>query len=190
MLAALLIGGVLWQWVTARAEHPWLWVTGAALPAVVGIAAVLWLFQRLRAGRRREFLARNADLSYIDGLTGRAFEHYVAELLRRDGCRRVTVVGGAGDGGIDITGAAPGGRPFVVQCKLHSTPVRPGAVREFQGVLHVTHRGRVGVFVASHGYTSAARAAADGILLVDREGLALWAAGRWRPDLAGSEPAA
>ncbi|WP_433435071.1 restriction endonuclease [Nonomuraea sp. CA-141351] len=36
-------------------------------------------------------------------MTGDAFEHLVAERMIAEGFRRVTVRGGAGDGGVDIT---------------------------------------------------------------------------------------
>ncbi|WP_420814689.1 restriction endonuclease [Kineococcus siccus] len=57
-----------------------------------------------------------------------AFEQLVARLLRRDGWREVTVSGGAGDLGADVTARHPGdGSLLVVQCSACATPGAPSA---------------------------------------------------------------
>ncbi|MFG2723924.1 DUF2034 domain-containing protein [Streptomyces canus] len=56
-------------------------------------------------------------MAAMDVMNGRTFEHHIAKLLRRDGCTDVTVQGGHGDRGIDVSGLTAGGRRLVVQCK-------------------------------------------------------------------------
>ncbi|MCF2436701.1 restriction endonuclease [Streptomyces thinghirensis] len=53
-------------------------------------------------------------------MTWRAFEHHVADLLRRDGCVDVVVRQARTDRGIDITGRTADGRTVAVQCKNRS----------------------------------------------------------------------
>ncbi|PSK97767.1 restriction system protein [Murinocardiopsis flavida] len=173
----LLLAGA-WLWRNRAEVLPWL--APVAIAAAVLAVALVWLTRRLRDARLRRYLADHADLGFVDGLTGPAFELHVAMLLRRDGCTRVAVIGKAGDGGVDITGRTPGGVPFAVQCKLWKRPVPPKEIRDFQGVLATTHRGHAGVFVASGGFTAAARTAAGHsvLILVDRERLARWMSGK------------
>ncbi|GLU48408.1 restriction endonuclease [Nocardiopsis ansamitocini] len=171
-VVGLLLRGA--AWIFTNVEHLWLWLLGVA--AIAALTA--WAVVKVRRVRSRAWLAAHADLEMIDSLPGPDFETYVAELLRRDGHARVRVQGGAGDGGVDILGVTPRGERFVVQCKRYSRPVAPAAVREFQGVLHTTHRDHIGVFVASNGFSAAARQAGTGIILIDRPRLALWARGR------------
>jgi len=56
-------------------------------------------------------------MAAMDAMNGRTFEHHIAKLLRRDGCTNVTVQGGHGDRGIDVSGLTADGRRLVVQCK-------------------------------------------------------------------------
>ena len=77
------------------------WVGG---DASVVISVVV---RRLGASYRREALLRAG----LDRLDPKRFEELAAELLRRDGFRKVRVVGGSGDRGIDVLGVAPDGSP-------------------------------------------------------------------------------
>ncbi|WP_084958899.1 restriction endonuclease [Thermoactinospora rubra] len=147
-------------------------VAGIALVAALAAVAVL-AARRLGAAYRREALARAG----LDRLDPRRFEELTAELLRRDGFRGVRVVGGRGDGGVDVVGVAPGGRPYAIQCKYYTRPVGPGEVRDLVGALRARpYRDHQGVLVTTHRLSAqAARTAREhGLIVVDRDRLADW----------------
>jgi restriction endonuclease len=100
-------------------------------------------------------------------LTPRDFELLVAEGFRQLGAR-VRHTGESGDGGVDVEVELPGARLVVVQCKRFETPVGPGPVRELLGSMVIRQAG-LGVLVASHGYSDAARQSAAGrnVLLLE-----------------------
>ncbi|RNL84872.1 restriction endonuclease [Halostreptopolyspora alba] len=149
----------------------------------------MWVLRAARVLRARWVLART-DMRRIDGMSGVEFERLVADLMRDSGYRRVTLVGRAGDGGVDIRAETPDGRPCAVQCKRLSRAVQPNDVRAFLGVLSTSHHGYLGVFVAANGFTErAAREAADGMTLVDRTALALWLTRRQPPQLPAGDRA-
>lgn len=108
--------------------HPWLLV--GVLFAIAAFTAGwnLWRADRRerdgdRAWRERERrLELNRSMAAIDAMTWQDFEHYVAELCRRDGCADATVVGGSGDLAADIVGHMPDGRRLVVQVKHYRKP--------------------------------------------------------------------
>ncbi|NEA56636.1 restriction endonuclease [Streptomyces sp. SID13666] len=155
-LAAVLL--MLWQ-------SPWL------LLGITGTGAVAVVTWRLWKSHRRE---RNGDRSWrehnrhmelersmaaIDAMTWQDFEHYVAELCRRDGCSDVIVVGGSGDLAADVLGYMPDGRRLVVQVK-HYAPDRKvpsGDMQKFVGMAFHEHRADVALFVATCEYGKAAR---------------------------------
>lgn len=112
---------------------------------------------------------------WVGGLTPLELEHLVAELLRRDGCANVRVVGGSGDRGVDVSADTAKGR-LVVQCKMLRAAVDSPMMMHFVGAM--THAGAdVGAFVAPGGYTreALAIAAAHRIDLYDSMTLAQWA---------------
>ncbi|MFG2381231.1 restriction endonuclease [Streptomyces avermitilis] len=155
-IAAVLF--VLWQ-------SPRL-LLGIAGAGTVGIAAwLLWkAHKRERAGDRtwREQDRRmelERSMATIDAMTWQDFEHYVAELCRRDGCANVAVVGGSGDLAADILGNMPDGRRLVVQVK-HYAPHRTvpsGDMQKFVGMAFNEHHADVALFVATCEYGKAAR---------------------------------
>ncbi|MEU0242611.1 restriction endonuclease [Nocardiopsis sp. NPDC006198] len=168
-VVALMVGA----WVAQSAPRPLLWVAAA-----VAVAALSWwAVGRVRRTRERRALART-DLSELDLMSGTEFEEYVAGLMRVHGYTAVIVVGGADDGGADITARSPGGSEVVVQCKRWRHPVPPNDVRAFIGILNSSFEGYQGIFVASNGFTeAAAREGAEHMVLVDRDGLARWMGG-------------
>ncbi|MFE9997492.1 restriction endonuclease [Streptomyces avermitilis] len=155
-IAAVLF--VLWQ-------SPWL-LLNIAGAGTVGIAAwLLWkAHKRERAGDRtwREQDRRmelERSMATIDAMSWQDFEHYVAELCRRDGCANVAVVGGSGDLAADILGNMPDGRRLVVQVK-HYAPHRTvpsGDMQKFVGMAFNEHHADVALFVATCEYGKAAR---------------------------------
>ncbi|MFC7648536.1 restriction endonuclease [Streptosporangium lutulentum] len=148
-----------------------------ALVVLLALTACVILVLRGTSRRyRREVLKRAA----VDRLTPGQFERLTAELLRNEGFRGVRVIGGARDGGIDVLGVAPGGRPYAIQCKLYTRPVGPGQVREFIGALRAAaYREHRGVLVTSSVLEQQASQTAreDGMIVIDRDRLADWMAG-------------
>ncbi|MEU3018950.1 restriction endonuclease [Nocardiopsis sp. NPDC007018] len=168
-------------WLFDNADRPGLWL-GGGVAALAGAAALgWWAWSRARLARERWIVGRTG-IAAVDTMTGTEFEHHVARLLRTHGYTRVTVVGGASDGGVDLRAQTPDGRPLAVQCKRWRRPVPPNEVRAFLGALAGGHRGYLGMFVAANGFTrEAVREAGDGMVLVDRHALGLWMAGERVP---------
>ncbi len=166
-----------------RTERPLLWLVLGVVALAVLSVLVWWVWTRIRLLWERWIVSRTG-IAGIDTMSGTEFEEHVARLLRTHGYTRVTVVGGASDGGVDVRAQTPDGRPLAVQCKRWRKPVPPNEVRAFLGALAGGHRGYVGMFVASNGFTrEAVREAGGGMVLVDRHGLGLWMAGERVPEL-------
>uniref|UniRef100_UPI000348C6B3 restriction endonuclease n=1 Tax=Nocardiopsis alkaliphila TaxID=225762 RepID=UPI000348C6B3 len=170
-------------WLYDHADRPGVWMAVGAVTVLVLLAMGWWAWSRLRSARERWIVSRTG-IAGIDTMTGRQFEEHVARLLRAHGYTRVTTVGGAFDGGVDLRAQTPDGRPIAVQCKRWRRPVPPNEVRAFLGALAGGHLGYLGMFVASNGFTrEAVREAGDGMVLVDRHELGLWMAGERAPRL-------
>ncbi|GAA4571010.1 hypothetical protein GCM10023193_58830 [Planotetraspora kaengkrachanensis] len=147
-------------------------LTVAVVAVVVPVAAVV-VIRRMGAAYRRDALRRAG----LDRLDPRRFEELAAELLRRDGFRKVTVVGGAGDRGVDVLGVAPDGGRYAIQCKYYTRAVGPGQVRDFVGALQARpYRDHRGVLITSHRLSAeAARTARDhDLVVIDRDRLGDW----------------
>lgn len=114
-----------------------------------------------------------------------AFEEAVAELCRRDGCRDVERVGGAGDLGADVLATAPDGRRLVVQCKRYGPANKVGSqdLQRFGGTCFAVHGADAAIVVTTGEFTAPAAeyAAACGILCVDADALAGWSEGALPP---------
>ncbi|TFC83390.1 hypothetical protein E3T23_02220 [Cryobacterium cheniae] len=92
--------------------------------------------------KKRPVPALPQGISQIMELDPYQFEHFAAELLRRQGYTDVAVQGGSGDRGVDIAAIDPSNQSVVVQCKryigsvsatpiqrLHSFAITRGATR-------------------------------------------------------------
>jgi restriction system protein len=147
-------------------------LTIAAVAVVVPVAAFI-VIRRMGASYRKDALRRAG----LDRLDPRRFEELAAELLRRDGFRKVSVVGGAGDRGVDVLGVAPDGARYAIQCKYYTRAVGPGQVRDFVGALQARpYRDHRGVLITSHRLSAeAARTARDhDVVVIDRDRLGDW----------------
>ncbi|MGW1998275.1 restriction endonuclease [Embleya sp. NPDC001921] len=115
-------------------------------------------------------------------MSGREFEHLVADLCRRDGCSRVRVSGGAGDLGTDVVGLLPDGRRFVVQCKRSSLTSEVGSpdMRRFLGTGRHVHGAQVLILATSSCSPPPAHnlGVAQSAVLIDRDRLGAWSTGR------------
>lgn len=109
------------------------------------------------------------------------FEHAVAALCVRDGCREAEVVGGAGDLGADVLAVAPDGRRVVIQCKRYGDGTTVGSqdLQRFGGTCFAVHGADVAVVVTTSAFTAPAidYARQCGIVCVDGEALRAWRAG-------------
>ncbi|MFE3205822.1 restriction endonuclease [Embleya sp. NPDC059237] len=161
------------------------WV--AALLFVTGV--VLFVLRRVASGRSplRGYGSSSrrstaVSLAGVDAMSGREFEHLVADLCRRDGCSRVRVSGGAGDLGADVVGLLPDGRRFVVQCKRFSVTSKVGSpdMQRFLGTGRHVHGAQVLIFATSSLFTTPARnlGVAQSVVLIDRDRLGAWLSGR------------
>ena len=117
----------------------------------------------------------------IDVMGWKEFEHYVAELCRRDGCTDVEVRGGRGDLGADILARLRDGRRLVVQCKRQASHRSVGSseMQQFIGTARPEHKADVALFVVTCRFTKDAvgLAARHGVTIMSRELLAAWNAG-------------
>jgi restriction system protein len=109
------------------------------------------------------------------------FEQAIADLCRRDGCRDVDVVGGAGDLGADVVARTPDGRLLVVQCKRYHDANRVGSqdMQRFGGTCYTVHGADVAVVVTTSDFTAPALEYAGqcGIVCVDGRELLRWQEG-------------
>lgn len=162
------------RWVAA---HP---VFGALILLVFAAAAVFagMVRFRRRGPRWRKPLAFAAD---PHRMSPAEFEHYLADLCVRDGCRNVRVVGGANDHGADVLYTDPSGRPGMIQAKRYApgnsvgnehVQIVNGTYRDAHGCAHAS------IVTTSH-FTQAAQAYAKrvGVRLLDDQRLDLWVRG-------------
>ncbi len=165
-------------WVLDFLRSSWLPLAATVVTLAVLLGAAVVVVRRLGASYRREALLRAG----LDRLDPKRFEELAAELLRRDGFRKVRVVGGSGDRGIDVLGVAPDGSPYALQCKYYTRPLGPGGVRDFVGALHAApYKDHQGVLVTSHYLsTQAADTAREHVIVIDRDRLADWLLGVYR----------
>ncbi|GII47651.1 hypothetical protein Psi02_40750 [Planotetraspora silvatica] len=166
----------------------WALLLAIAVVVVVLPVAAFLVIRRMGASYRKDALRRAG----LDRLDPRRFEELAAELLRRDGFRKVSVIGGAGDRGVDVLGVAPDGARYAIQCKYYTRAVGPGQVRDFVGALQARpYRDHRGVLITSHHLSAeAARTARDhDVVVIDRERLGDWLLDAYRLGPGGRSPA-
>ncbi|MCC8334952.1 restriction endonuclease [Streptomyces sp. R1] len=117
----------------------------------------------------------------IKAMTWQAFEHHVAELLRRDGCVDVVVRKARTDRGIDITGRTADGRTVAVQCKNRAGrwTVPSADMQKFAGAARAIDHVDIALFVATCNFSHESEAIAklSGVTTVNRDELEAWSAG-------------
>ena len=108
---------------------------------------------------------------HYDKMEGLEFEHYCANLLKKNGFSDVEVTKGSGDQGIDIV-AYKDGIKYGVQCKCYASDIGNKAVQEaFAGRTY--YNCHVAAVLTNRHFTKSAKELAEknGILLWDREKL-------------------
>jgi restriction system protein len=146
---------------------------------VIGIAAAV-ITTRVR--RRRAQLeirtARSYAIAPYHRMDPREFEHALAFLCQRDGCRNVQVVGKAGDLGADVIATAPDGRRLVIQAKRYAATTKVGSpdMQKVGGTARQIHGADIAAVVTTSTFTPAARdyARQVGIRMLDGTALAGW----------------
>ncbi|EHN71716.1 hypothetical protein SMCF_8886 [Streptomyces coelicoflavus ZG0656] len=117
----------------------------------------------------------------IKAMTWQAFEHHVAELLRRDGCVNVVVRKARTDRGIDITCRTADGRTMAVQCKNRAGrwTVPSADMQKFAGAARAIDHVDIALFVATCNFSHESEAIAklSGVITVNRDELEAWSAG-------------
>ena len=157
---------------------PALWPNGTLVLALGLVLAFLGLRWRWR----RRGARRLGRLDALYALTPAQFEHAVADLLHRQGYRRVRASGGSGDLGADIHCEDARGAHVIVQCKRYAAHRHVGS-REMQillGALAV-HQAR-GIFATTSTFTAPARDLAQqfDITLLDGPAIVRLQSGRAR----------
>jgi len=106
----------------------------------------------------------------VDGMKGREFERYVAELLIMNGFTKVKVTKGSGDIGVDVT-AVLNKDIYAIQCRRSDSEIGTKVVQE--AVLGKEHyNADVAVVITNNYFTAQAYEAAEGkAALWDRERL-------------------
>jgi len=169
-VVAAVILAVLWGWLSSAIKgNAWLGVL-----VLVGIAvAVVWLVRRLSGPKTQTARELAGRFELVRAMSGPQFEAFVADLFRAIG-HRATVLGGAGEQGVDVI-VDYEGRRVAVQCKNYKRAVGNKPVQEvYAGARH--HRCEQAWVVAPAGYTRGARE------LARSTGVSLFAAdsiGRW-----------
>ena len=145
-----------------------------ALVVLVGIvAALVWVARsvsRPKTPTARELAGR---FESVRAMSGPQFEVFVADLFRAMGYR-ATMLGGAGDQGVDIVVSYHGER-VAVQCKNYKRAVGNKPVQEvFAGARH--HSCQQAWVVAPAGYTRGAYelARSTGVSLYDANSIGQW----------------
>ena len=140
---------------------------GFLLLLVISVKFSQWLFDE-----SPKINVKNIDLDDVDGMEGHLFEYYCAELLRKNGYKKVVVTKGSGDQGVDII-AVKDNKKYAIQCKNYHAQLNNKSVQE-------VYAGRkyyncdVAVVLTNSYFTQSAKqlAIATGVLLWDRNILA------------------
>lgn len=171
---ALILGLVLLA-VGGEVVHHMVTVAVAAGFVAAGSLALAWRWQR----RRTRHQVRGRVRATFHGMNPTEFEHALAALCQRDGCRHVQVVGGAGDLGADVIATTPDGKRIVIQAKRYAPGNNVGSpeVQKVGGTYSIVHKAHRAAVVTTSGYTADAvkYARMAGIRLFAEPELAAWA---------------
>lgn len=159
----------------------------SALVVAILLVVGAWKASRVIGGRlhahRSKWLAPTDLRAYLTASPDE-FEQQTAALCRRDGCRDVRVVGGAGDLAADVLATAPTGRRILIQCKRY----RPGNlvgsdhIQRVNGTYRDIHGCDQAIIVTTSGYTR------DAVSLARRVNMRLYAAPELEAWARGGRP--
>lgn len=108
------------------------------------------------------------NVASIDHMEGHEFEHFCAELLRKNGYTNIEVTRGSGDQGVDVLASKEGIR-YAIQCKNYATHLSNTPVQEVKAGCEF-YKCHVGVVMTNSTFTPGAVALAEAtkVLLWDR----------------------
>lgn len=90
---------------------------------------------------------REVLLAHLHGIDPKEFEYLIAALLDKIGFENVEVVGGSGDGGVDLVGDLTVGGitnvKTVIQAKRYKNTIGSKVIRELRGSAELTKRGLI-----------------------------------------------
>jgi HJR/Mrr/RecB family endonuclease len=111
------------------------------------------------------------ERSYWLGLSGHDFEKAVTQLFFKVDLNPY-LTSGSDDHGIDII-LTVADMQIPVQCKNHSKPMSPSAIRDFQGASSTRFQSQKSIFISSNSYSPKAvqQASLSGMLLLDVDSL-------------------
>ncbi len=117
-------------------------------------------------------ISRSGSNALIDELDGVEFEHFSADVLKRNGFSKVRVTKSSGDFGADITAKDQNGCLWVFQCKRYGSNVGNSPIQEVAAAKLHYNAQYAGVITNRH-FTPAARQLAEenDVLLIEREKL-------------------
>lgn len=101
------------------------------------------------------------DIASIDGMDGRSFEYWCADLLKYNGFTNVKVTPGSGDQGVDII-ALKDGEKYAIQCKRYSKDLSNKSVQEVNTGRTIYGCSKAAV-MTNQGFTSGAVQAARAV---------------------------
>lgn len=135
---------------------------------VIAVLLLILLFSKSNAVEKQTVTLSSS----IDGMTGHDFEHWCAELLRRNGFTNVSVTPGSNDQGIDVLAYKDGLR-YGIQCKCYSNDLGNKPVQEATAGRAV-YGCDIAVVMTNRYFTKGAveAAKATGVWLWDRDKLA------------------
>ena len=99
------------------------------------------------------------ELNRIDSMDGHEFEHWCAELLKKNGYCSVEVTVGSGDQGVDVLAQKEGIR-YAIQCKCYSKDLGNKPVQEVNTGKTIYHC-QIGVVMTNRYFTKGAKDAAE-----------------------------
>ena len=140
---------------------------------LLGVLLLLFLWPTIFDNDKKNTSKPSATLSAsIDGMNGHDFEHWCAELLRRNGFTNVSVTPGSNDQGIDEL-AYKDGLKYGVQCKCYSNDLGNKPVQEATAGRAV-YGCDIAIVMTNRHFTKGAveAAKATGVWLWDRDKLA------------------
>lgn len=157
-------------------------IVGTAVAAMFSTLFLMLILRRLFVGSRPKQIDSTFTFNEMTPTIGQRnrhaseFEYEVASLINETTGKRTTVVGGAGDGGVDIKVHDQQGRLVgIVQCKKFAPHkvVSPGYLRELNTVKH-QHQVNTAYLVTTGRFSNDSQKLAQqlGIRLIDGQALA------------------
>ena len=94
------------------------------------IQGIIWICKKIAQSKTNQSLIKTpTTIKYIDSMNGYEFEFYVANLLRKNGYKKVEVTKQSGDFGVDII-AYKDNKKWAFQCKNYNSNLGLSPIQE------------------------------------------------------------